>query len=137
MLISRTRRGIVLLFACTFAAVAGGCSGINWERDQQAGLQKAVQSRQRAVIEFVAAFDEGANQMDSEVFSDPDVVKLMRRFVAIRLDWGSNKQFADQFGVQGTPAFVVVRPDLSVAGQYEGTMRSRQFQLFLIRNSLN
>jgi hypothetical protein len=121
------------------AAAAGGCGGgaVKWERDQQTGLQRAVQYRQRAVIEFVSGLDEEANRMDKEVFTDPDVTKLMQRFVAIRLDRGSNRTFADQFGIQTTPAFVVLRPDLSVAGEHEGAMTSRQFQMFLIKSSLN
>ncbi len=130
-------RRMALVVAVLFGGLAAGCGPINWEYDHQVGLQKAVQNRQRALIEFVSGFDQGANQMDSEVFSDPDVQHLMRRFVPIRLDLGMNRELAQQFGVEKTPAFVVVRPDLSVAGATQGTMAADEFRRFLIRNSLN
>jgi len=125
-----------MLASLSWGLVAG-CGPVNWEYDQQKGLQKAVQARQRAVIEFVSGLDQGANQMDDEVFSDVEVQKLMQRFVPIRLDVGMNRQLAEQFGVQKTPTFVVVRPDLTVAGSCLGPMPADQFRRFLIRNSLN
>ena len=125
------------LFFLASLGMASGCTGVNWEHDQQAGLHKAYERSQRAMIEFVSGFDADANRMDSQVFSDPDVVRLMQRFVAIRLDAGANKQFAEQCGITQTPAFVVVRPDMTISGSYQGTMKPDQFRLFLIRNSLN
>ena len=133
---SLRRHGVPFL-ALAALATSSGCTGVYWERDQQAGLRKAVDNDQRAVIEFVSGFDSATRKMDSEVFSDPDVVKLMRRFVAIRLEAGTHKKLAEQCGVTSTPAFVVVRPDMSVSGAYQGTMKADQFRLFLIRNSLN
>ena len=136
MLACGSRRSIAVLLAAVLTGLAAGCGGVNWERDQQTGFRKAVQNGQRALIEFVSGWDEGANQMDDKVFSDPDVVRLMQRFVAIRLDAGFNRQLAERYGVQQTPAFVVIRPDLTVAGMYQGTMKAEQFRAFLIRNSL-
>jgi hypothetical protein len=130
------RRGVLLLTGFILCA-GSGCTGVNWEHNQQAGLRKAVNNRQRALVEFVSGFDADTNRMHSEVFSDPDVVRLMQRFVAIRLDAGMNKRFAEQLGVSQTPAFFVVRPDMTVSGSYQGTMKADQFRLFLIRNSLN
>lgn len=127
----------VAALAFALLGLSSGCTGVNWERDQQAGLRKAVDNRQRAMIAFVSHLDEATGKMDSEVFSDPDVVRLMQRFVAIRLDIASNQSLAEQFGVKQVPAFVVVRPDLTVSGIHQGTMKAEQFRLFLIRNSLN
>ena len=123
--------------ASALFGLGSGCTGVNWERDQEAGLRKAAQNRQRAVIEFVSGFSEATSQMDKDVFSDPDVVRLMQRFVAIRLDVGMNPKLAEQFGVKQTPWFVVVRPDMTVSGTSQAIMKADQFRLFLIRNSLN
>jgi hypothetical protein len=130
------RSGMVMM-AIALGGLVSGCTGVNWERDQQTGLRKAVKNTQRAMIEFVGGFDEETSRMDREVFSDPEVVRLMQRFVAIRLNAASNKQLAEQFGVNQTPAFVVVRPDLTVSGMHQGTLKADQFRMFLIRNSLN
>lgn len=129
------RAAMLLLLAAT--AASSGCVGVNWELSQQAGLRKAVQNNQRAMIEFVSGFDAETGRMHDEVFTDPDVIRLMQRFVAIRLDAGLNKQFAEQLGVTQTPAFFVVRPDMTISGSYQGIMKKEQFRLFLIRNTLN
>jgi hypothetical protein len=126
-----------LILVSALAAACTGCLGVNWELSQQAGLRKAAQNNQRAMIEFVSTFDSATSRMHDEVFSDPDVLRLMQRYVAIRLDAGLNKQFAEQLGVTQTPAFFVVRPDMTVSGSYQGVMKKDQFRLFLIRNSLN
>lgn len=133
----RARTWATAALSLGLLTLASGCTSIDWHLDQQAGLRKAVDNRQRAVIEFVGTFDDATRKMDSDVFSDPDVVRLMRNFVAIRLDAATHKDLVEKFGVQATPAFVVVRPDLTVSGMQQGYMKADQFRLFLIRNSLN
>lgn len=133
----QTVRGLSFGLACMLGGLLAGCGDIAWERDHQAGLRRAVQSRKRALIEFTAGFDEGASKMDGEVFTNPDVQDLMKQFVPIRLDANMNRSLAEQFGIQKTPAFVVIRPDMSVADVYQGTMEADKFRLFLIKNSLN
>ena len=130
-------RGLLVALLCLLGGLPGGCAWVHWEFDHQAGLRKAVKNRQRALILFTRGFDTGANQMDREVFSDPDVQHLMRYFVPIRVDAGLNPRLVEQFGVKGTPAFVVVRPDLTVAAVQEGKMTAEQFRHFLIKNSLH
>lgn len=131
------RGGLCLGLACLLVASAAGCGGINWERDYQAGIQKAARNRKRALIEFTTMFGEGVSQMDSEVFSDPDVQEMMQKFVPIRLDIGLNRRLAERFGVQKTPAFVIVRPDMTVAGMHQGTLKADEFRHFLIKSYLN
>jgi len=133
----RLRGCAAVALASALLGLGSGCTGVNWEHDQEAGLRKAAKNRQRAVIEFVSGFDEATSKMDKEVFADPDVVRLMQRFVPIRLDVGMDPKLAEQFGVKQTPWFVVVRPDMTVSGTSQAIMKPDQFRLFLIRNSLN
>lgn len=137
MIRMQTVRRISLGLACVLSALLAGCGPINWEHDPQTGLRQALQNRQRALIEFTTGIDEGASQMDSEVFSDPDVQNLMKKFVAIRVDTNLHQSLVEHFSIQKTPAFVVVRPDLTVADIHQGTMDADKFRLFLIKNSLN
>jgi hypothetical protein len=117
--------------------MVAGCGPIDWVHNERRGMDEAVRTGRRAIIEFVSTFDDEARQMDRDVFSDPEVVELMRRFVAVRLELGSNRQLAEECGVEQTPAFVIVRPDMTVAGMHQGTMQAQQFRAFLIGNSLN
>lgn len=130
--VSQAFAGVFILSALT-----AGCSPINWERDYQTGLQRSIETRQRAVLLFTSAFDSGSAAMDAEAFEDKHVQELMRRFVPIRLDVVVNKRLADQLNVQSTPAFFIIRPDTSIAGAHIGVMDADQFRRFLIKYSLN
>ncbi|GMV97912.1 MAG: thioredoxin family protein [Phycisphaerae bacterium] len=118
------------------AVCAAGCSPIQWETSAARGLELAAQTRSRALIEFVSTFDRAAARMDEEVFADKNVQTLMREFVPIRLNVALNRKMVEQYGIRGTPTFVVLRPDQSVAGIFEGTMTAEQFRIFLIKHRL-
>ena len=128
-------RRCIFVFPLLLAGLAG-CSDVNWQHDPQSALNKAAQTRQRALMMFVGGFDQAATKMDTEVFADKNVQALMREFVAIRVDTMFHKQLVQKYGVQQTPAFVVVRPDMSISGKQEGGMTTDQFRTFLIRNRL-
>lgn len=113
-----------------------GCSPVHWESSAQSGMAKAQKTNRRALIEFVSTFDQGAAQMDQEVFNKTHVQTLMEEFVPIRLNAAWNKELANKYNVQKTPAFVVLRPDASFAGMQEGTMTDEQFRFFLIKHRL-
>jgi thiol:disulfide interchange protein len=56
--------------------------------------------------------------MDKEVFADPEVGEAIGSVVYLRLRQDENgKPFEDRWGRAGTPSFVVLRPDGSVAGK--------------------
>ena len=72
--------------------------------------------------------------MDRTVFTDGEVRKLMRQFVAVRLDPVLHKRLAATWEVQEVPSFVVIRPDGSVGGKHDGKMTAEEFRFFLINH---
>ncbi len=113
-----------------------GCSPITWERDYQKGLQKAVQERRRALIEFMSLWNPESREME-DVFAEPEIQRLMEHYVPIKVDTVMNKTLADQYGVQTLPAFFIIRPDLTVAGGAAGKMDLDRFRVFLIKHSFD
>jgi thiol:disulfide interchange protein len=112
----------------------GGCSPIQWERSYEQGLEQARQQRRRALVHVHSAMSHSSRQMDSEVFTDPEVQRLMANFVAIRLDQVLDRRIVEQLGVQVVPSFFVVRPDMSISASHAGKLDAEKFRVFLIRN---
>jgi len=127
---------LAVVAGATLVVPLAGC-GLNWELDYQRGLAKAADARRRAVVQFYQAVSRDCRAMDLEVFSNDDVRKLLGRFVPIRLDPVLSRQLAEQWEVQNVPAFVVLRPDGSVAGKHDGRMDAKAFCVFLINHMYN
>src|ERR1044071_5357491 len=99
-----TRAKIQIAGLAFLLAGLTGCSGIPWENDYAAGIQRAAQLRRRALIQFCNAMSPECRQMGGEDMHDPDVQRLMANFVPIRVDTAMNKQLTDEFGVQRVPS---------------------------------
>jgi thiol:disulfide interchange protein DsbD len=131
------RSGIGLLVLALI--VTTGCSQVEWQHDLNKGLQRASVTGRRALVEFYSPFNKECQKMQNEVFSDPEVQKVMGRFVLIRVNKALNKQAADRFNAVVLPTYVVLRPGrngMEVVGQRTGSMDKETFRLFLIKNSL-
>lgn len=111
-----------------------GCSSVNWEHDYQNGLAKASQLRRRALVQVHSNISPECREME-EVFSDPDVQQLMQNFVPIRLDTVMHRGIVEQLGIQAVPTFLIIRPDLTVAGSHAGALSAEKFRIFLIRHT--
>lgn len=121
----------------TLPALACGCSPVRWEGNYQRGLAEASQLRRRALVQVHSNVSGDCRQMEDEVFSDPEVQKLLQGFVPIRVDAMLDRVIVEQLGVQVVPTFLVIRPDLTVAGSHAGTMSAEKFRIFLIKNTYN
>ncbi len=119
--------------------LATGCSQVEWEHSLDKGIQRASVTGRRALVEFYSPFNNQCQQMEKEVFSDPEVQKIMGRFVLIRVNRDLNKQAAENFNVVVLPTYIVLRPGqngMEVVGQRTGLLDKETFRLFLIKNSL-
>lgn len=123
---------ILFLWLAGFAACLVGCSPIGWEWSYERGMRRAQREQRRALVQFHSPTDEACRTMAKEVFADPEVVKLMQRYVPIRVDAGVHQELAERYGVEFLPAFFVVRPDITIAASHEGAMTTDEFTIFLI-----
>ena len=122
--------GLVVL-----AALAGGCSPIRWERSYETGIKRAADLNRRALVQFHSHWSPACREMDQEAFAEPEVQKLMQRFVCIQVDDVLDRKLSEQFGVQIIPSFYIIRPDMSVAGSQTGKLDAQKFRGFLIKHS--
>lgn len=109
-----------------------GCT-IGWETDFERGIQRANQTRRPALVHFYSPLDEACREMENEVFSNQDIQAKLEQYVKVRLDYGWNEELAKELGVFNVPAFLVFRPDGSLAAFRVGKMNTDQFNVFLIK----
>lgn len=124
------KMGLVVL-----TALAAGCSPVRWERDYEAGVQRATQLNRRALVQFHSHLSQACREMDEQAFADPDVQKIMQHFVCIRVDDMVDRKLSEQFGVQVLPSFFVIRPDMTLSpGSQTGKLDAERFRAFLIKH---
>jgi len=114
-----------------------GCSIVPWKYDYDSAIKTAVEQRRRLLVVFTAGTSADAHEMDWKVFTDAKVVEMMREFVPLRQDLYLNRSRAEELGVQTVPAFVVIRPDGTIAGTQTGKLTPEALRLFLIKYRFN
>jgi thioredoxin-like negative regulator of GroEL len=124
-----------LLASALIAPLLGGCGNAVWN-DYRSGIDRVQQERRRGLVTFTAGWSADSREMDS-ILVEPEVQKLLNHFVVIRVDAVIEKSIADQYGVQTVPSYVVIRPDLTIAGGAAGKMDSDRFRGFLIKHSFD
>lgn len=129
----------VLCLVPFLAACCAGCGDINWERDYDKGIQRALHQQRRVLVQFYSPMCPDCRKMEKEVLSDPDVQRVIARYLPIRVDIMFNRKLAEQMNVVLTPTFVVMRPEMSgmnIVATRSGYSEKEEFRLFLIKNAL-
>jgi thiol:disulfide interchange protein DsbD len=85
---------------------------IEWIPYDQAVISKAGENGKPMILEFYAAWCGPCHAMERDVFADPEVVRLSRDFVAVRVDLTNVKAFHDEllrsYGIRGIPTAVLI-----------------------------
>jgi len=85
---------------------------IEWIPYDQAVLSKAGDVGKPVILEFYAEWCAPCHMMERDVFTDPEVVRLSKDFVAVRVDLTSVKPFHDEllrsYDIRGIPAAILI-----------------------------
>jgi len=85
---------------------------IAWMPYDEAILAKAAEEKKPLIIDFYADWCAPCRIMDKEVFSDHDVVKLMRNLITVQVDLTNAKPSHDrllrQYQIRGIPTTVFI-----------------------------
>ncbi len=133
-ILARVLIGGMVLTACGLIV---GCGSIRWETSYDQGMREAMQKRQRVLLQFASSMNADCREMDADVFPDPEVERLMRSFVPVRLDTVLDRELAKHLGVREVPAFYVIRTDGQVVGSHIGKLDAEKFRAFLIKYRFN
>ena len=85
---------------------------IEWIPYDQAVISNAGQEGKPVILEFFAEWCAPCRIMERDVFADPEVVKLSRDFVAVRVDLTNVQAFHDEllrsYDIRGIPAVILI-----------------------------
>ena len=108
-------------------------SGIKWEKDYAAALALSRRTKKPVLVEFYADWCGPCKQMARTTLQDAGIVKLTRKFVAVRVDLDRQKDLARKYDVQSIPYSVILNPSGKVTRAAVGYQDVSGFRLFLMQ----
>lgn len=123
-----TRR-IVLAAALALVLAPQTFAGV-WLKSMAAAQKIAKEKNQFILVDMFAEWCGWCHRFEREVFPAEAFQKATKDIVLLRLnteDGAEGTKYARQFGVTSLPTFVLLTPDLTLAGQIKGYAPAPQF----------
>jgi len=102
--------GFIYLFSSFHKA-----EGVTWIPYDQNIISRAAKDKKPLILDFYADWCLPCKEMDKQVFSDPEVVKLSRNFITVRLDLTRKQPFQKEvlrrYHVLGVPTVVFLNKE--------------------------
>lgn len=105
----------------------------DWGTDLASAMREASHASRPILVAFYMPGCAPCEIMDRAVLPDAAVKRLLRDYVAVRLDATVHTELAQRYGVYGTPTFAVVDSEGRLLSKREGTLSVKEFVQFLSR----
>ena len=128
-----TRR-IVLAAALAFALAPQTFAGGTWHKSVTAAQKVAKEKNQLILVDMFAEWCGWCHRFEREVFPSEAFQKATDDIVLLRLDTEDKKEgseFQRKYQVTSLPTFLLLTPDLGLAGQIRGYAPPAQFAQML------
>ena len=121
---------VVLALTLTTPAFAGG----TWHKSVAAAQKVAKEKNQLILVDMFAQWCGWCHRFEREVFPSEAFQDATKDIVLLRLDTedkGEGTQYAQKFAVTQLPTFLLLAPDLSLAGMIRGYAPPKDFVVSL------
>lgn len=124
----------VLSVACVDVSHAGE---IAWRHVPQAAQQEARQSGRPLLIYVGADFCGYCRKLERTTWVDDGVTRVVDSgFVPLKIDGKRDAALADQLGVRGFPAVIVLSSEGRIVGRVDGFREPIEMRAFLARHGV-
>ena len=96
---------------CLLPGVLHGQESIQWMTDYEAGLERARIERKPVMIGFYTTWCYYCKVLDAKTYPDPEVVRLSKQFVCIKINSDRRKDLGRSYRITGTPIIVFLSRD--------------------------
>jgi thioredoxin-related protein len=93
---------------------------IQWSDSYQAGIDKAKAEKLPVLIKFEAAWCTWCKKLDQEVFTQPEIIKEMGKYVCLRVDVDKSTDIAAAYKIRSLPRIIVINVYDEIVGDWLG-----------------
>ncbi len=108
-------------------AQAKPAAKIAWRTSLSTAMQEAQRQHKPLMVDFFATWCGPCKMLDAQTYTDKNVIRESKNFVAVRLDVDKNTELAKKYKVDGIPNVLFLRPDGSVAQSEVGFIEPADF----------
>lgn len=114
-------------------AHSAGPEGIVWASSFEAALEQAQIEGRIVMIDFWTSWCGWCKRLDSDTYSNPEVVKRSRRMVCVKVNAEQRKEVAARYAVRAYPTIAFVRGDGTLIDAVRGYQPPERFAPLLDR----
>lgn len=103
---------LVLAVVCLFSALNAAAQGeqIVWEKDYKKAAALARESGRPLMLDFTAEWCKPCKAMDAQFWVLPDVIRAVQPFVAVKINFDSDRELVGKYGVSAIPFVAFTDP---------------------------
>ena len=104
---------------------------VPWRTDLATAREEAKRDSKPLLLYFTASWCGPCQEMKHITWSDSAVEMKLRNYVPLKVDIDANQALAQQYGIDGIPAFVLLDKEGNVDKRTDGLMEPMQFLAWL------
>ncbi|MBN2590502.1 MAG: thioredoxin family protein [Sedimentisphaerales bacterium] len=115
----------------TDSAMNSSQIGLKWSTSYQEALEQAKLKKLPVLIKFEASWCVWCEKMEDEVFTDPEVIKELDKFVCVKIDVDKQSNIAKAYKIKSLPRTIVINVYDEIVGDWLGFHEATVFSKLL------